>query len=153
LSRPVRQRLAFGQFSLAFLLALMTAVAVGVRYYRNLPDLVAVLLSSDGILAMLLLLIPPLGRTAVAEYLRRSRGGYYSLLGFASSFRASLGTTIPVLAIAYAAWLAGWALGILTSPVWTNFVDWEYDRGALVPAAVFALAGAGYGFWITRPHE
>ena len=153
LSKPVRRRLGFGQFSLAFLLSLMTAAAVAARCYRAWPDMSAALWSPEGQLAAISLLIFTVGRTAVATEMRRRRGGCFSLRSLAKSFLISLAAMVPVLLIAYGAWLSGWSVGILTSPVWTQFVECAYDRGALVPAGVIGTAGAGYGLWITRPSE
>lgn len=144
LSQPLRPRLRFGQFSLAFLLASMVLVAVTLGVYRASPDLAV---------ALGMIVIPALGRTAVADYLRRRRGGQYSLGGLGITFLVSLAAMIPVLTLAFAGSLLGWAAGILSSPIWMDFIDSGHYGAAFLPAGVCGLAGACYGLWITRPSE
>jgi uncharacterized membrane protein len=58
-----------------------------------------------------------------------------------------------VLTLAFAGFLLGWAAGILTSPIWMEFIGSGHYGAAFLPAGLCGLAGACYGFWITRPIE
>lgn len=140
LSQPALPRLGWGQFSLTFLLGLMATVAVALGVYRWSPDVA---------IGLWIVLLPALGRTGLAAYLRRRHGGQLSPRRLGLTFLVSLAAMIPVLTIAF----AGSLLGILTSPFWMGLFETDPRRAALVSAAVCALAGACYGFWITRPNE
>src|SRR5262245_22802093 len=104
LSKPASHRLAVGQFSLAFLLAATFVVPIALGVYRLSPD-IAVALS--------ILVVPALARTAVAAFLRRRRGGQMSASVLGITFLVSLAAMVPVLTIALAGFLLGCGLGIL----------------------------------------
>lgn len=144
LSKPALPRLGIGQFSLAFLLGAMAAVAVTLAIYRWSASLA---------IALWILLLPAILRTALAAFLRRRRGGQYSAQGLGIAFLVSLAAMIPVLTIALAAFLLGCGAALLLSPVWLGLVESDPRLIVLFSGAASGLVGAGYGFWITRPHE
>lgn len=143
LSKPVRPRLGLGQFSLAFLLGVMMLVAVTLAGFRAAPDVTV---------ALLILFIPALGRTAVSAYLRRRRGGQHSLSGLAITFLVSLAAMIPVLTLAFAGFIGGMFVAVTLGPVFTAGFP-PLGRVFLLAGPICSAAGACYGFWITRPSE
>lgn len=129
---------------MAFLLGVMAAAAMTLGVYRWSPD-VAV--------ALWILLLPAILRTALAAYLRRRRGGQYSAQALAVTFLVSLAAMIPVLTLAFAGLLFGSGLAMVFSPVWLGLLESDPHWTVLFSGAVSGMAGAGYGIWITRPRE
>jgi hypothetical protein len=144
LSKPALPRLGIGQFSVAFLLGVMATAALTLGIYRW---------SANAAIALWMVILPALVRTAVAAYLRRRRGGQYSGQGLGIAFLVSLAAMIPVLTIAFAAFLLGCGAAMLLSPYWLGMVEADARLIVLFIGGATAFLGAGYGFWITRPHE
>ena len=144
LSKPALPRLSLGQFSVAFLLGVMATVALTLGVYRW---------SADVAIGLWMLLLPAVVRTALAAYLRRRRGGQYSAQGLGIAFLVSLAAMIPVLTIAFAAFLLGGGAAMLFSPYWLGMVEADARLIVLFIGGATAFLGAGYGFWITRPDE
>jgi hypothetical protein len=142
--QPVRSRLGAGQFSLAFLLGVMATVATTLGIYRWSPTIAV---------ALWILLLPAMGRTALAAWVRRRRGGQFSSSGLAVTFLVSLAAMIWVLVFAFAASILGWIAAILTLPFWRELIRGDpYDTATLV-TSVCAVSGLSYGLWVARPEE